>query len=1005
MVSARVRSRAVRRALFRNPLISIQRTLDFCPIKLASRRDYELWRSPNQTNWPATRAHSRVPNYTLPRTQGFRVKISSLSLFTALLATPLLASVASAQSGSGAPTLTVRAEEPTGVFYDRDTLGTQTPILFTARVENPATENRQVDMDWRITDSAGRQVLRRTTHLNADANELLVRRELFDANARGAYLLDVSAKVHVKGPDFELRQKIPFAIITAPPVGARTVARPQSFFVLSTPGDLSPLQLDFYGRMGARVLRSPLPIDPTNPNWNAVETQLGERIRRNLATIALLPLGDDDSGRSQAFWSRQVPANLARYGALSTWELSGEVAPADLDAWAQVARARRADVKLLGPLPTGLPTLPANASVTLKALDGATFNWPTTPVTHPAALRRLWLSRAQAARNAGLSSFYLRRDVPRIPGAKDTPDMSAGSLTADYLSAIVAGASSMAESLAPPRGDDDGQDAMARGAAFAMLSRTLEDAAFKEELFPKSPMLEGALFQLPHGGVAVVYAPEGKGQMELQLAQGRAVDVFGNTVATARDGKLKFDIAGQPIYVFSDGSPDVLSFALNRAKTSGLQPFAAQMLPLSRDAAATEPGSAAIRVRLQNIGLGPQKGSIELDVPRSWKPAQDKYDVNLAEGESKTYEFRLLETTTRGIASRRDGDPFRVIVRANNRTDWRFDPPVATALNVAPGARPIVDGDLDDWKDAIWMNVGPNAAKVKGRLAFKWDAQTLYLAAEVHEPALAPRRVEETSYDFWRGHDAIQLAFGTSDTPETAPARAPFRDSDLGFLIAPFGQSGAGQYEGRVLKLWGNDLGFNRAADRVRWGGQVPGSDCAIARDERGGVTTYEAAIPLSALPDVDPQKLAQRDDIVRFGWLLHNDEGEVLDWGRENGNFPWWDNTATFLPEGRLTSALRGTLGFTLQGAVDGGTGTAPPPPIIAVPPTQPPVVAPLPPLTIPQITPPPTVQPTTPAPLPPPVILPPPPTTRPLPGGRPLPPGPIEIPPFVIPPPSRGK
>lgn len=938
------------------------------------------------------------------------MKINSLSLLTVLVATPLLASLAHAQSGLGAPTLMVRTEEPTGVFYDRDTLETRTPILFTARVENPATESRIVDLQWRITDASGKTVWKQGGKLQADANGLLVRRELFDTPARGAYLLDVTANVKVKGPDFELRQKIPFAVIPAPPLNARPIARPQSFFVLSTPGDLMPLQLDFFGRVGARVLRSPLPINPTNPNWNAVEAQLGERVRRNLATIALLPLGDDSSA-NQAFWSRQVPENLARYGTLSTWELSGEVAPADLDSWAQVARARRSDVKLLGPLPTGLPTLPSNASVTLKALDGATFGWPTTPVTHPAALRRLWLSRAQAARNTGLSSFHLRRDVPAIPGKNEAPVVAAGSLTADYLSAIVAGSSSMAESLAPPRGDD-GQVAMARGAAFAMLSRTLEDAAFKEELFPNSPMLEGALFQLPRGGVAVVYAPNGQGEMELQMAGGRAVDVFGNTIATARDGKLKFDINDQPVYIFVDASADVLTFALNRAKTSGLRSIAAQMLPLSRDAAATEPGSAAIRVRLQNIGIGPQRGTVELDVPRSWKLAQNKYDVSLAEGESKTYEFRLIETTARGIAPRRDGDPFRVIVRAAERSDWRFDPPVATARNVAPGARPVIDGNLSDWSDAIWMNVGPNVAKVKGRLAFKWDAQTLYLAAEVRESALAPRRVEESVYDFWRGHDAIQLAFGTGEAPETAPSRAPFRDSDIGLLISPFGQSSAGQYDGRVLKLWGNDLGFNRAADRVRWGGQVAGSNCVVSRDERGELTTYEASIPLAMLPGIDPQKLAQRDDIVRFGWLIHNDEGEVLDWGREVGNFSWWENTATFLPEGRLTSALRGTLGFTLQGAVDSGVGAPAPPPIIDAP-RPPAFVAPLPPLTAatppPTVAPPPTIKPTPlpQAPIPPPVIsLPPPPAERPQPGNlRPLPPGPIEIPPFVIPPQSKGR
>ena len=915
--------------------------------------------------------------------------MKSLTLFLLLcLFAPL-----TARAQTGAPTLSLRAEEPTGVFFDRDTLDTQTPILFTARVENPATEDRRVEINWSIRDDQNKTVWKKSSRLDADASGLLVRRELFDAPARGAYLLEVSARVKVKGPDFELRQKLPFAVVVAPTPGARTVARPQSFFVTTTPGDLSPLQLDFYTRMGARVLRSPLPIDPVNPDWNAVEFQLGQRIRRNLATIALLPLGDDASGRSQAFWSRQVPVNLARYGALSTWELAGDVAPADLDAWAQVARARRADVRLLGPLPTGLPALPSNATVRLKALDGATFDFPATPVTHPAALRRLWLSRAQATRNTGLSSFHLRRDVAEIESppdsSKQTPRAAAGALTADYLSAIVSGAASMAETLNPPRGDEAGQRVLARGAAFSMMSRTLEDAAFKEELFPRSPLLEGALFQLPRGAAAMVYAPDGAGTLSLRVSPSRALDVFGNTIASARNGKLSFEVSDAPVYVVTEVASDVLSYALNRAQVDGLRPFAAQVLPLSRDPRASAPGSAAVRVRLQNIGIGPQKGVIELDAPRNWKLASDRYDVALDEGESKTYEFRALQTTGEKFDN---GVPFGVVVRAGKRYTWKFDAPTATALNVQPGARPTLDGKLDDWADAIWMDGAPNAAGVRARVALKWDAQSLYVAAEVKEPALTPRRVEETSYDFWRDHDALQIAFGTSETPETAPARQPFRDSDAGFLLTPFAQTGGQDYEGRVLKLWSNDLAFNRAADRVRWGGQVPGSSCVVARDERAETTIYEAAIPLSALPKVDPAQLAQRDDVVRFGWILHDDEGAPLDWGRQIGNFPWWENTATFLPEGRLTSALRGTLGFTLAGEVDAGTGQTPaPPPIVAAP--EPPIVAPLPPLS-------PAPTPVQTAPLPPQVPLPPPPVARPNGPNRPLPNGPIEIPPFVIPP-----
>jgi len=77
-------------------------------------------------------------------------------------------------------------------------------------------------------------------------------------------------------------------------------------------------------------------------------------------------------------------------------------------------------------------------------------------------------------------------------------------------------------------------------------------------------------------------------------------------------------------------------------------------------------------------------------------------------------------------------------------------------------------------------------------------------------------------------------------------------------------------------------------------------------------LTIYEARLPFSALPGINAQNLAARDGAVRFGWILHNDEGAPLDFGRAAGNFPWWENTATFLPEGTLSSALRLTLGFT---------------------------------------------------------------------------------------------
>jgi hypothetical protein len=120
----------------------------------------------------------------------------------------------------------------------------------------------------------------------------------------------------------------------------------------------------------------------------------------------------------------------------------------------------------------------------------------------------------------------------------------------------------------------------------------------------------------------------------------------------------------------------------------------------------------------------------------------------------------------------------------------------------------------------------------------------------------------------------------------------------------------------------------DRIVDRTRWAGVAPGSSCAIARDENSETTIYEARIPWSALPELKPRALAEKDAAVRFGWLLHNDEGEALDWGRAVGNFPWWDNTESFVPAGRLTSPLRATLGFTLTGEV-GSQGINPTTPL----------------------------------------------------------------------------
>ncbi|RYG64112.1 hypothetical protein EON80_19845, partial [bacterium] len=121
-----------------------------------------------------------------------------------LLAAFSFASASSAMAQGTRPPLplkiTLHAEEPTGVFFDRDTISPQTPLLFTARVENPSPTERNVELEWKVTDAEGRVRLSRQSKFMIAGGDSIIRRELFDAPARGGYLLQTAASARLKGP-------------------------------------------------------------------------------------------------------------------------------------------------------------------------------------------------------------------------------------------------------------------------------------------------------------------------------------------------------------------------------------------------------------------------------------------------------------------------------------------------------------------------------------------------------------------------------------------------------------------------------------------------------------------------------------------------------------------------------------------------------------------------------------------------------------------------------------
>jgi hypothetical protein len=176
----------------------------------------------------------------------------------------------------------------------------------------------------------------------------------------------------------------------------------------------------------------------------------------------------------------------------------------------------------------------------------------------------------------------------------------------------------------------------------------------------------------------------------------------------------------------------------------------------------------------------------------------------------------------------------------------------------------------------------------------------------------------------------------------------------------------------------------------------VASSLCALRRDETNKLTTWEAAIPLSSLPELQPVRRATSNEAVRFGWVLHNDQGAALEWNAVN-SFAWTRNSGSFLPGNRFSAPLQTSIGFTrgvmapvvdqtadvhFDGSIWNPSTSPTNPPVAQPTPVKPPAAP------IPTPSPTPTPKPT------------PSPTPKPTPTSTPLPPVTPPLPPQTLPP-----
>lgn len=163
----------------------------------------------------------------------------------------------------------------------------------------------------------------------------------------------------------------------------------------------------------------------------------------------------------------------------------------------------------------------------------------------------------------------------------------------------------------------------------------------------------------------------------------------------------------------------------------------------------------------------------------------------------------------------------------------RAAPKVERVTQAARAGSPVqIDGALDEWQNAGWVNVDqpenilrgaagwPGAEKASFRLAFLWDAEHLYFAAEVRDD----RHVQnEVGPSVWRG-DALWLYFNLSGDR---------RSIDAKLTLAQTPQGG---------QVW-------------NWRAQGFQPDARLAWREVEGGYVYEAALSWQSLNYFNPQK------------------------------------------------------------------------------------------------------------------------------------------------------
>ncbi|MCC6445870.1 MAG: beta-galactosidase [Armatimonadetes bacterium] len=265
----------------------------------------------------------------------------------------------------------------------------------------------------------------------------------------------------------------------------------------------------------------------------------------------------------------------------------------------------------------------------------------------------------------------------------------------------------------------------------------------------------------------------------------------------------------------------------------------------------------AVTVGVQNNRRsGPASGTVKLIAPEGWRLEPERFTFeNVSPYAEKTFTARLIggaldrnaDYTIGASAALGDG----ITVSASR--------PVGFMVALRAKKPPAIDGSLEDWADAIPMELNRKEQvrmenwggqkDLSARAYIMWDETAVYFAVKVADDKFHQPYAGE---DIWQG-DSIQMGFAPFPRP------GPQDYFETGMALTE---------KGRVVWAWHTAMGLPT--------GPMDMLPVAIRRTEDGVV--YEAAVPQAAALGIVPGK------VIGFSLLVNDNDGQGrrgwIEWG-----------------------------------------------------------------------------------------------------------------------------